>query len=137
MSTLIFAIALLAFAGALIAWHLLAWRKADHGGLTDEDYRFYKNQFRRRMQTSALLGAMGLLALGDLWITGTVARAALWTVMFLLLLWVLLLAAADWLASRLHFDKLLSASAVEHALLQREIEQFHREQKAGIPPSDQ
>jgi small-conductance mechanosensitive channel len=134
MSTLVFAISLLAVAAALIAWHLLAWRKADHGGLTDEDYRFYRSQFRRRMQTSALLGVMGLLALGDLWITGTVARAALWSVMFLLLVWVLLLAAADWLASRLHFDKLLSASAVEHELLKREIEQFHREKNAGTSP---
>lgn len=127
-STILFAAALLALSAALIAWHVLAWRKADHGGLADADFRFYKNQFRRRMQTSALVGIVGLLALLDLWIADVTSRAFLWCVVLLLVLWTVILAVSDWLASRLHFDKQLSANAVEHALLQREIKKFQREQ---------
>ncbi len=127
-STLLFALSLLATSAVLILWHVLSWRRADHGALADAEYRFYRNQFRRRLQTSALLGLVGLLALADLWIANVVTRAVLWCVILLIVLWTLVLAGSDWLASRLHFQKLLSASAVEHALLKREIEKFRREQ---------
>ena len=128
LSSLLFALFLLAISAALIVWHVLAWRRADHGGLADADYRFYRHQFRRRVQASALLGMVGVLALVDMWIQDVTARVVLWCVILLIVLWSLLLAGADWLASRLHFDKLLSANAVEHALLKREIEKFRREQ---------
>lgn len=127
-STILFAASLLVVSATLIWWHLLAWRRADHGGLTDGDYRFYRNQFRRRMQSSAMLGLVGILALVDLWIADATARAVLWCFILLIVVWTLILAGTDWLASRLHFDKLLSASAVEHALLKRELEKFRREQ---------
>jgi hypothetical protein len=128
--SLLFAAFLLAVATALIVWHVLAWRRADHGGLADADHRFYRHQFRRRVQASALLGLVGLLSLVDLWIEDVTTRVVLWCFILLIVLWALLLAAADWLASRLHFDKLLSANAVEHALLKREIEKLRREQDA-------
>jgi hypothetical protein len=132
-SSILFAVFLLAISAALILWHVLAWRRADHGGLADADYRFYRQQYRRRLQSSALLGVVGALALVDLWIQDVTARVVLWCFILLIVLWSLLLAGADWLASRLHFDKLLSASAVEHALLKREIEKFRREQDRRTP----
>ncbi|MEX2026165.1 MAG: hypothetical protein WEH44_02675 [Pirellulaceae bacterium] len=127
-SSLLFAVALLAVSGTMMVWHVLTWRRADHGGLGDADFRFYKNQFRRRMQVGAMVGIVGLLTLVDLWINDVTSRAVLWCVVLLLVLWTVLLAVSDWLASRLHYDKLLSANAVEHALLQREIKKFQREQ---------
>lgn len=129
-STILFAACLIATSSGLVLWHVLAWRRVDHGGLADVDERFYRNQFRRRLQASAMLGLVGLLALADLWIEDVVGRAVLWCVILLIVLWTLLLAGSDWLASRLHFDKLISANAVEQALLRREIEKFRREQDA-------
>src|SRR5262245_2064838 len=126
-SSILFAVFLLVVSTALIAWHVLAWRRADHGGLADADYRFYRHQFRRRLQSSALVALVGVLSLVDIWIQDVTARVVLWCVILLIVLWALLLAGADWLASRLHFDTLLSASAVEHALLKREIERVRRE----------
>lgn len=128
-STLLAAAALLTVSGTLMVRHLLVWRQADHGGLGDEEFRFYRNQFRRRMQTSALVGLIGLLMLLDLWVAEVTTRAVLWSIVLLLVLWTVLLALSDWLASRLHYDKLLAANAVEHALLQREIRKFQREQE--------
>lgn len=130
-STILFAVFLLATAAMLIAWHLLAWRRVDHGGLADADDRFYRRQFRRRLQASAMLGIVGILALVDLFIEDVVARVILWCVILLIVLWTLVLAGSDWLASRLHFDKLLSANAVEHALLKREIDRFRHEQDSS------
>jgi hypothetical protein len=127
-STIFFAAALLTVSGTLIVWHLLVWRRADHGGLADADFRFYRNQFRRRMQVGAMVGIVGLLALVDLWIRDVTSRAVLWCVVMVILLWAVILAVSDWLASRLHYDKLLAANAVEQALLQREIKKFQREQ---------
>ena len=106
---------MLALSGTLLVRHVLVWRRADHGGLSDADFRFYKSQFRRPARPGRLVdrerdGPRGAVA-----------------VVLLLVLWTLILAASDWLASRLHFDKQLSAHAVEHALLQREIDKYRRE----------
>jgi hypothetical protein len=137
-SSILFATALLAVSGVLIVWRA-GWRRADHGGLTDA-FVLLPESFRRRIQASALVGSL-VLALVDLWIADVTSRAVLWCVVLLLVLWTVVLAASDWLASRLHFDTLLSAHAVEHALLQREIKEFQREQgqasgdaKTGSPP---
>jgi hypothetical protein len=131
MFPLFFAGCLVAVSLGLMCWHVVEWRRADHGGLTDRDLRFFRHQYRRRMQASAILGIVGLLALVDYAAVG-IGRIVLWSAILLLVLWAVLLALLDWLASRLHYDAQLSATAVEQALLMREIEKYRREQQAEI-----
>jgi hypothetical protein len=126
--TIILAAALLVAAGLLLARHLIVWRRADHGGLADRDYEFHRRQYRRRMQTSGLLGLVGLLMLGSLWIDDPLVGAVYWAGIAALVIWIALLAMTDWLASRLYYGRLAADQAVEHAAIKAEIARFHREQ---------
>jgi hypothetical protein len=128
ISTIAVGTALLVAAGLLLARHLTVWRRADHGGLTDGDYEFHHRQYRRRMQTTGLLGIVGLLMLGSLWIADPLVGAVYWSGIAALVVWVALLALSDWLASRLYYGRLAAAHAVEHAAIKAEIAKFHREQ---------
>src|SRR5436190_16044253 len=115
------ALALVSF--VLMAWHVKSWREADHGGLTERDYEFFCRQFRRRMQSSAMLGVIGLLILGHVWVRDNTMLALYWTGVLGLLVWTVLLAAGDFAASRLHYGSQVADQKTEHLLLQREIEE--------------
>ena len=119
----------------LMAWHVKSWREADHGGLAERDYEFFRRQFRRRMQSSAMLGIIGLLILGHLWVIDNMMLALYWTGVLGLLVWTMLLAAADFAASRLHYSSEVADQKTEHLLLQREIEKFRREAESPQKPT--
>jgi hypothetical protein len=122
----------------LLAWHVKAWREADHGGLSERDYEFFRRQYRRRMQSSGMLGIIGLLILGHLWVRDNSMLALYWTGVLGLLVWTVLLAASDLAASRLHYGSQVSDQQTEHLLLKREIEKFRRESQSPEtdPPKD-
>lgn len=132
--TLLFSAALILISLTLLAWHVKAWREADHGGLSERDGEFFRRQCRRRMQTSGMLGIIGLLIFGHQWIIDNTTLALYWTGVLGLLIWTVLLAVGDFAASRLHYGPHLAEQQTEHLLLQREIEQFRRE--SGSPEID-
>lgn len=134
--TLIFSGLLVAASLILLAMHVKTWREADHGGLAERDYEFYRRQYRRRMQTSGMLGIIGLLLLGHFWIRDTMMLALYWSGVLGLLIWTVLLALADWAASRLHYGPLVTDQQREHLLLQREIEKFRRESPGADKAKD-
>lgn len=134
--TLIFSGLLVAASLILLAMHVKTWREADHGGLAERDYEFYRRQYRRRMQTSGMLGIIGLLLLGHFWIRDTMMLALYWSGVLGLLIWTVLLALADWGASRLHYGPLVTDQQREHLLLQREIEKFRRESPGADKAKD-
>jgi hypothetical protein len=122
----------------LLAWHVKAWREADHGGLAERDYEFFRRQYRRRMQSSGMLGIIGLLILGHLGLRDNTMLALYWTGVLGLLIWTVLLAASDFAASRLHYRSQVADQHTEHLLLKREIEKFRRESETPEtdPPKD-
>jgi hypothetical protein len=145
MATVVLSLTLLFISLALAATHLRAWRVADHGGLAAAERDFQERRYRRRLQTSLMLGVIGILVLGDLWLDEIVkdawGRLLYWSGVGLLLLWLLLLAASDWLASRRHyrgqFDRLLADRDALRADLER-IRREHRERHdSKNSPSDQ
>ena len=134
--TLLFSAALIITSLILLGWHVKAWREADHGGLTQQDHDFHRRRYRRRMQTSGMLGIIGLLIVGHLWVRENTTLAVYWTGVLGLVIWTVLLAVADFAASRLHLAPHVADQQTEHLLLQREIEKFRRESSPG-PPKDQ
>ena len=135
LPTLLFSAAIVFGSVVLLAWHVKAWREADHGGLAERDYEFFRRQFRRRMQASGMLGMIGLLILGHLWVSDNTMLALYWTGVLGLLVWTMLLAASDFAASRLHYGPQVAQQQTEHLLLNREIERFRRE-SSSPPPTD-
>lgn len=117
----------------LIIWHIRSWREADHGGLGEAEHSFHARRYRRRLQASAMVGVIGLLLLGELWLKDPRVMLLYWSGVVLLLVWLLLLAASDWLASRLHFRGQLNRLQQERSLLQADIDKLRRERKKSTP----
>jgi hypothetical protein len=94
--------------GSWLVWrHVVSWRRSqDDAELSPLDIDFFRRQFRRRVQTSGLLVLLGLmLPLGDallLWGRDPIVSTIFWLGVVFLTLWIMALAAGDWLLSRIH-----------------------------------
>jgi hypothetical protein len=99
--------ALLTLGVIWLRWHLRVWREHVHDPTLDErERKHYRAQFLRRVQVAALLILLGILIpAGDLLMAGAQRQhAALmtgyWIVVLSITLWVMLLAALDWVSCR-------------------------------------
>jgi hypothetical protein len=120
-ASLTMGIALILLGAWLIRWHRAAWQQhrgpeAGAQGPGDErERRHYRLQYRRRMQVSVLLILLGvMIPFGDwlmvqrrnpLWIT------IFWLAVLTIALWIMLLAALDWLSTRMFLRATHSALA--------------------------
>jgi hypothetical protein len=92
------------------------------------DYR--RRQFRRRMQTSAMLGLVGIgMLVGGLLIAWPARPWLIFTVwggVMVLVVWLGLLAVAEIVATRYYFGRLKQDYLVEQARLQAELRRLQR-----------
>jgi hypothetical protein len=127
---------LLVMAGCMFRWYHAVWRAAEaeaqSGPSPDPaEFRFFRGQFRRRMQMSAMLAlvALGLLASQ---FVDTDAHPTLfvlmWLAMGLITAWVALLAVADLMAIRRHSLRLTTRLLMQQGGLQEEIRRLKGEQ---------
>jgi len=107
--------------------HLRAWRRAqDTAGKTDaKELNYRRRQLRRRMQSTAMLGGLAVaLAVGN-WLTvdrvGPLVFAVYWGCVVLVVLWVMLLAAADVVSTKHHFGHIRDGQRIEKAQLEAEL----------------
>ncbi|MEX2185981.1 MAG: hypothetical protein WD875_04265 [Pirellulales bacterium] len=112
------AFSILAVAAVLVAWHVRAWRSAKAARFSAAELKFAFEQYRRRMQTSVMLGLVGALILGGPWISAPLAVLLYWLGVVVLILWIMLLASADVLATRMHYSQI----ETEHNLQQIKLE---------------
>ncbi len=105
----------------LVISHFRAWtdervRAADERGMA-----FARRKFRRRTQASSLLILLGVaIAAGEL-VTSPLANLCYWFAVFLLLLWIVVLAILDLAACQQYFGLQRSQQVVEEALLRRQM----------------
>lgn len=102
----IFAIALVALSGALIYSHWRTWQQVRSQNIDDPNRSFARNQFRRRIQASSMMGAIGAALFMGQFVGGAFWRLAYWLGVLVLVLWVMVLAFADALATRTHYGRL-------------------------------
>jgi hypothetical protein len=92
--------------------HLVSWRRFGEREEAEPEYetRFRRNQFRRRLQASVMLGLVAAaMVLGTAFISSDDQPRTflgLWTGVLLTVLWVILLAGADLIATRRHANRL-------------------------------
>lgn len=107
-------VGLVLFGGWLMSSHWKSWREHAHDdSLDDADRRYYRNQFRRRVQASGIILLLGfLIPIGDRIIPLNRDDASVatlyWLVVLALTCWVLLLAMLDLVATRAHSRLALS-----------------------------
>lgn len=119
----------------LIAWHIRAWRRLQDAEVDPRERDFRHRQYRRRMQTSAMLGLLGVaIFVGQMLMAWPASRLLLviyWSGVLVLVLWVVLLALADMTATSIYFSQEKNKSLVEHARLQGELQRA-REKQAKV-----
>ena len=121
---------MLACALGLMMWHLRSWRSQQAAGLEPRELEYRRRQFRRRMQTSAILALIALALPLGMWILhhdpadGAIwpkAGAVLWGAVILLVMCLGLLALADMWATNRYYGKLRHDYRVEQARLESEL----------------
>lgn len=116
---------LLTVGTVLIRGHFAAWstHRADTA-LTDDERAYYRRQFRRRVQVSALVILLGvMIPVGDALMQrkNPVFWTWYWIAILLIALWIMALAALDWLSFRT-FHRALRANLASLARKRRELE---------------
>ncbi len=133
LSSIVVALVLLVSSAGLIAWHVRAWRRLQQGEIEPRERAFRRRQFRRRVQTSAMLGLLGVVILVGqalmIWVTSRMFLVIYWSGVLLLVLWVVLLALADMAATVFYYSREKSNYLVEQAKLQGELRRV-RDQEA-------
>jgi UDP-N-acetylmuramyl pentapeptide phosphotransferase/UDP-N-acetylglucosamine-1-phosphate transferase len=127
---------LLVAAIVMIVSHIRTWRRFRDAETNDEDRDYRWRQFRRRMQTSAMLGLIGVATLVGyiltLWLNSPLFTGIYWLVVLLVVLWTCLLALADVWATKHYFGRIHDRCLIEQAKLRAEIQRI---QITGKRPS--
>jgi amino acid permease len=127
---------LLVSVGLLVS-HVRSWRQYQQQELSPDERNYRWRQFRRRMQTSAMLGLMAVaLAVGyvlTLWLKSGWFAAIYWSAVLFMVLWIALLAMADIWATKFHFGRQRQNFMVEQAKLQAELRRLQSIRGNGKP----
>ena len=86
-------------------WHVRSWQATQREKPSAKELDFRRRQFRRRIQTTAMLGLLAVAILVGHWITGA-ARLFYWGAVLLLVAWMVLLALVDVWATRWHVGRM-------------------------------
>jgi hypothetical protein len=128
---------LLVSAAGLMVWHVRLWRKLQGESLEARELDYRRGQFRRRMQTSAMLGLLGIAIItGQVltpWVGSRGFAGLYWGGVLLVVGWMALLALADMLATHQHFNRLRTEYLIERAKLQAEAQRIQAAQSNGKP----
>ncbi len=105
-----FSLVLLVASAVMLGLHHRTWRHLQEQPLDAREHDFHRRQFRRRMQTSAMLGLLAVAVFIGHWMTSPplapLAWLIFWGLVVLVVLWMGLLAMADLLVTRFHFRRL-------------------------------
>jgi hypothetical protein len=134
-TNLLFAAALLVASVVLIVTHYRSWRANCVHEDQAESIEFARRQFRRRMQASSLIGLVAVAIAASSWITGTLAIALYWSGVLLVVIWIGLLALADLLGSRVHYQRAEAEHRATHAALTAELKRLQHREGNGQPES--
>jgi hypothetical protein len=127
---------------AFLIAHVRSWRLQRHDpALSQADLERYYRRYRRRMQTSGMIAALGvLLAVGDqlpILQRRPLLAGLYWTAVLALVGWVTLLGMADLLATRAHSRIALSEVRQKQRELENQIEEIRRSRANGHGAADQ
>jgi hypothetical protein len=136
-SLTLMSVLLLLLAAILMASHLRTWRRVRQRQSMPDELDYHRRQFRRRMQTSAMLGLLAVaMVVGQLIVLHVDSRALVlgyWAAVLLTLAWMGVLAVADVLATKHHFGRLRRTCMTEQAKLQAKIHQIRAARGNGRP----
>lgn len=131
-SSVLIGLLLLAAAGWWTSSHLRTWRTVQRhrDQVEPKEFDYRRRQFRRRMQTTAMLGLLGLGILAAQLVSVLPVPPQVivisWGVVMLLAVWLGLLAVADLVSTRYYFGRLKHDNFLEQVRLQAELRRLQR-----------
>jgi hypothetical protein len=133
----VLSVLLLLAAIALMAWHIRAWESFQRRAAGAVEFNYRRRQFRRRMQTSAMLG-LSAIALGvgqplTVWLAAPWFVPVYWLAVLLLVGWTVLLALVDAWSSRVYYGRLQQQCRLEEIKLQAEVRRLQAVRGNGKP----
>ena len=132
-TNVLFAVFLSAVSLFLVLRHAQVHRESQSRELEEREREYLSRQHRRRMQASGIIGAVGLLIAGGIWVRGPFWLVAHWGAVILLVFWMLLLAIVDIVITRQYFHSIRKDQVVEHARLQAELDRIRNRNSNGRP----
>ena len=129
------------FGIANISWHVYRRRRfLSDADVSATELKFLEQQYRRRMQTSALTITLGaLISMCDYlpqFRTSPGFAAAYVMGLLLLSMWLVLLALGDAVASRIHMGQSLRRNRQTRQALQEAIEELRQKQADALKAAD-
>ena len=121
LSSVLVATFLVAVSLALTAQHYRVQRRLDPETLDIRQFDFLRRQCRRRLQTSVMIGLVGIAVLVGYWITSPWVAVIYWACVVWVVLWIGLLAMADLVSTRVYFARLCQEQLDEQAGLRAEL----------------
>jgi hypothetical protein len=116
-TSILFSALLLTISISMLSWHLRVARTVALRAIAAHERDYLRRQSRRRTQASGIMGLLGVMVLGSLWIEGIVFSAIYWATACALVAWMCLLALADMMDTRYHFRRLRKQQLAEQAEL--------------------
>ncbi len=125
---------LLLCAAVLMLMHARTWRSQQRQEMEPDEEEYHRRQFRRRMQSSAMLGLVAVgIFVGQL--IADVARPAIaiafWGLVGLVVVWLAVLAMADIVATRYFYGRLRQENLVEQAKLKAQLRRIQSARSNG------
>jgi len=119
----------------LMVSHQRTWRVVRESETDEIELDFRWRQYRRRMQTSAMMGILVVAVFfGQLIERPPVLVVGFWGGVLLFVVWIAMLAMADYVASRHHFARLEHNYIIEQAKLHAEARRIRSVQGNGCRP---
>ncbi len=124
----------------MIRSHIRTWRRhRDDSSLAERELRYYFAQYRRRMQTSAIIALLGvLLFVGDVVLPRVLPEEnfvkifpIFWIVVLCLTLWIIALAWGDITAIRVHSKTALNRHLRKQRKLEEQLAELKKRRSNG------
>ncbi len=122
--------ALILMSVSLVWWHFHQWERFRHELTEPRDKDYYRRRLRRRVQTSGMVGVLGVVMILGLLVPGHQfpwLYVFIWIGALLLLAWIVLLALADWVASYQYHTQLRNDLLVNRAVLEAQVRRARQE----------
>ncbi len=116
--TALFSLGLLLLAAVLVYSHWHGWRQSQDVAGDEEELDFHWRQFRRRMQASVMLAVVGLVLPLHTFIRTPVLMTVFLFGLLVLVLWIVALAVADYVACRRRLTQIEDDERIERAKLE-------------------
>ena len=139
-SSALMCVLLLVASAMLMRSHRRTWRThQSEAPAQPRELDYHRGRFRRRMQSSAMLGLLGIAILVGHFIRPPLPVLAVlifWACVLLLIVWLMLLAVADVVSTRMHFSQLRRRFQSEQTRLHAQIDRMTKSRGNGKPGRD-